>query len=84
MQKSKIKSSYCILIKKLYYKALKPSNIAIHPNKWCRWPDGALMKMEYTYPITKREIVKLPSTSPANAKFTLDKLIDTWKCIKGK
>lgn len=40
--------------------------------------------MKYTYPITKREIIKLPSTSPANAKFTLDKLIDNWKCIKCK
>lgn len=38
--------------------------------------------MKYTYPITKREIIKLPSTSPANAKFTLDMLIDDWKCIK--
>ena len=38
--------------------------------------------MKYTYPTTKREIIKLPSTSPANAKFTLDKLIDYWKCIK--
>lgn len=38
--------------------------------------------MKYTYPITKREIIKLPSTSPANAKFTLDKLIDCWKCIR--
>lgn len=40
--------------------------------------------MKYIYPITKREIIKLPSTSPANAKFTLDKLIDNWKCIKCK
>ncbi|MCE5219811.1 MAG: hypothetical protein LLF98_00720 [Clostridium sp.] len=27
--------------------------------------------MKYIYIIAKREIVKLPSTSPANAKFTL-------------
>lgn len=40
--------------------------------------------MKYTYPITKKEIIKLPSTSPANAKFTLDKLIDNWKCVKSK
>ncbi|NRT35358.1 hypoxanthine-DNA glycosylase [Clostridium beijerinckii] len=38
--------------------------------------------MKYTYPIIKRDIIKLPSTSPANAKFTLDTLIDYWKCIK--
>ena len=40
--------------------------------------------MKYTYPITKRDIIKLPSTSPANAKFTLDKLIVCWDCIKCK
>lgn len=40
--------------------------------------------MKYTYPTTKREIIKLPSTSPANAKFTLDKLIVCWDCIKCK
>lgn len=28
--------------------------------------------------------ITLPSTSPANAKFTLDKLIDSWKCVKSK
>jgi len=38
--------------------------------------------MKHTYPLTKREIIKLPSTSPANAIFSLDKLIDCWKCIK--
>ncbi|MZK50971.1 DNA-deoxyinosine glycosylase [Clostridium beijerinckii] len=38
--------------------------------------------MRYTYPIIKRDIIKLPSTSPANAKSTLDNLIDYWKCIK--
>lgn len=38
--------------------------------------------MKYTYPVTEREIIKLPSTSPANAKFSLDKLIDCWNCIK--
>jgi hypoxanthine-DNA glycosylase len=38
--------------------------------------------MKYTYPVTKREIIKLPSTSPANAKFSLDKLVDYWECIK--
>lgn len=38
--------------------------------------------MKYTYPVTKKEIIKLPSTSPANASFSLDKLIDCWICIK--
>jgi hypoxanthine-DNA glycosylase len=37
--------------------------------------------MKYTYPITQREIKKLPSTSPANARFSLDKLIEEWSVI---
>lgn len=38
--------------------------------------------MKYTYPIIKREIIKLPSTSPANATFSLEKLVDNWAQIK--
>ncbi|MDO5520181.1 MAG: DNA-deoxyinosine glycosylase [bacterium] len=33
-------------------------------------------------PNTKREIIKLPSTSPANARFTLDLLYEEWKVIE--
>lgn len=35
--------------------------------------------MKYCFPDTGREIIKLPSTSPANAAFSLDKLIEIWK-----
>lgn len=38
--------------------------------------------MRYTYPVTKREITKLPSTSPANAAFSLDRLIENWESLK--
>lgn len=34
------------------------------------------------YKQTGREIIKLPSTSPANAKFSLDKLYEEWKRIE--
>lgn len=47
--------------------------------------NGALshkMYMKYIYPKTKIEAVKLPSTSPANAVFSVDKLIEEWKKIK--
>lgn len=36
---------------------------------------------KYLYPQTKRETVKLPSTSPANAAFSLDKLTLEWSSI---
>ena len=30
---------------------------------------------------TKKEVIKLPSTSPANAKFSLEKLVNEWQII---
>lgn len=37
--------------------------------------------MKYIYPETNREIIKLPSTSPANATFSLERLLEEWSCI---
>lgn len=37
---------------------------------------------KYIYPKTKRQIIKLPSTSPANASWSMEKLVDVWKKIK--
>ena len=37
---------------------------------------------KYIYPALKRDAVCLPSTSPANAAWSLDKLTDAWKVIK--
>ena len=36
---------------------------------------------KYTYPVTGRDIRKLPSTSPANAAFQIDRLFAAWKMI---
>ena len=47
--------------------------------------NGALsykMYMKYIYPKTGIEAVKLPSTSPANAAFSLERLAESWKIIK--
>ena len=38
--------------------------------------------LKYIFPILKRDAVCLPSTSPANAAWNLDKLADAWKIIK--
>lgn len=37
--------------------------------------------MKYSYRKTGRKILKLPSTSPANAAWTLDRLLKAWKVI---
>ena len=36
---------------------------------------------KYARESTGREIVKLPSTSPANAAWNLDRLCDAWKAV---
>ena len=46
--------------------------------------NGALshkMYMKYIYPQTQIEAVKLPSTSPANAAYSIDRLYEQWKII---
>lgn len=46
--------------------------------------NGALahkLYMKHIFPQTGIEAVKLPSTSPANAAFSLDKLLEYWKII---
>lgn len=37
---------------------------------------------KYTYPKTGIKAICLPSTSPANAAWKLEKLVDAWKIIK--
>ena len=36
---------------------------------------------QYAFPLTGVEAVKLPSTSPANAQYNLEKLIKNWQII---
>lgn len=38
--------------------------------------------MKYIYPVIGVEITKLPSTSPANAAYSLDRLLDDWWVLK--
>jgi len=37
---------------------------------------------KYSYPVLGREAAKLPSTSPANAAFRLERLIKEWECVR--
>lgn len=38
--------------------------------------------MKYIYPVTGREALKLPSTSPANAGFSMERLLEAWSCLR--
>ncbi len=40
--------------------------------------------IKYCEPLTKVKAIKLPSTSPANAAWNLEKLMEAWKVIKIK
>lgn len=48
---------------------------------YCNGNTSYNLFMKYLYPICNREPVKLPSTSPANAAWTMDKLFEEWKQI---
>ena len=37
---------------------------------------------KYTYPRTGREDIRLPSTSPANAAYSLEKLVQEWQIVR--
>ena len=45
---------------------------------FCNGAASHKLYMKYIYPLTGIEAVKLPSTSPANAAFNMDRLYDEW------
>lgn len=49
---------------------------------YCNGTTSYNLFMKYLYPICGREPVRLPSTSPANAAWTMDKLYEAWNEIK--
>ena len=49
---------------------------------FCNGTTSYNLYMKYIYPKTGREAVKMPSTSPANAAWSLPRLIDAWQILK--
>ena len=49
---------------------------------FCNGATSHQLYMKYIFPVTGKEAVKLPSTSPANAAFRLDRLAEHWRIIK--
>ena len=51
-------------------------------NIFCNGRTSFQLYNRYLLPRTEREAICLPSTSPANAAWSLDRLIDAWKSVK--
>lgn len=49
---------------------------------FCNGATSYRLYMKYIYPTTGVKAVKLPSTSPANAAFNLERLLTAWSMIK--
>lgn len=49
---------------------------------FCNGATSYRLYMKYIYPTTGIKAVKLPSTSPANAAFNLERLLTEWSMIK--
>ena len=49
---------------------------------YCNGATAFNLYQKYILPLTGREAIKLPSTSPANAAWTAEKLIDAWSVTK--
>ena len=49
---------------------------------YCNGKKSHELYIKYIEPMTGRKAVCLPSTSPANAQWTLERLIDAWQVIR--
>ena len=49
---------------------------------FCNGAASHKLYMKYIFPVTGREAVKLPSTSPANAAWSVDRLTAAWLAVK--
>ena len=48
---------------------------------YCNGATSHRLYQKYLAPLTGRDAVKLPSTSPANAMWQLERLVEAWKII---
>ncbi|MBQ7535226.1 MAG: uracil-DNA glycosylase family protein [Stomatobaculum sp.] len=48
---------------------------------FCNGAASHKLYMKYIYPVTGREAVKLPSTSPANAAWSVERLVTEWQTV---
>ena len=48
---------------------------------FCNGAASHKLYMKYIFPATGREALKLPSTSPANAAWSVDRLTEAWRAV---
>ena len=48
---------------------------------FCNGAASHKLYMKYIFPVTGREALKLPSTSPANATWSVDRLAEAWRAV---
>ena len=48
---------------------------------FCNGAASHRLYMKYIFPVTGREALKLPSTSPANAAWSVDRLTAAWQVV---
>ena len=53
-------------------------NVATYGGNICNGATSGRLYRKYAQPVTGLEAVVLPSTSPANAAFTMPRLLDAW------
>lgn len=58
-------------------------NVADIQQIYCNGGTSHRLYEKYCEPVLGRTAIKLPSTSPANAAYRLEKLVEQWKQIKG-
>lgn len=51
---------------------------------YCNGAKSYQLYMKYIYPSTHIQAIQLPSTSPTNAIYSLDKLLEKWQVIKNR
>ncbi len=48
---------------------------------YCNGTKAYTLYQKYCQPIVGREAIKLPSSSPANATYNMERLMEAWSCI---
>ena len=66
----------------LFRLTLKEWSQILKSKHLCKWWDNKKLYEKYSQKKTGQEIIGLPSTSPANAAYSLERLLECWQEVK--